>query len=442
MEALLQDIRYGVRLLLKDPAFTLISVLTLALGIGANTAIFSVVNGVLLRPLPYPQPSQLVALSEKTASFESSSISYPNFEDWRRRNSTFAAMAAYRSDDFSITGSGETERVRAGMVSANLFEILGVNPVRGRFFTADEDRLGTAPVAVISAGLWQRKFGSTPDIIGKNVTMNGDSYTVIGIVPSNFHLEASNFARIKEVYVPIGQNKDPIFHDRSVHPGMRAIGRLKPGVTVGAAQADMDQVARNLASEYPDADTGAGIGVMPLIKNIIGDVRPFLLVLLGAVGFVLLIACVNVANLQLSRATARAREFAIRSALGASQARVIRQLLTESILLGLAGGALGLCLASWGTQAALRALPETLPRSQGVGLDGHVLIFTLIASISAGVIFGLAPALKTAKPNLQETLKESGRGGSGARHRAQGVFVVIEMAMALVLLGVSILAMF
>lgn len=434
MEALLQDIRYGVRLLLKDPAFTLISVLTLALGIGANTAIFSVVNGVLLRPLPYPQPSQLVALSEKTASFESSSISYPNFEDWRRRNSTFAAMAAYRSDDFSITGSGETERVRAGMVSANLFEILGVNPVRGRFFTADEDRLGTAPVAVISAGLWQRKFGSTPDIIGKNVTMNGDSYTVIGIVPSNFHLEASNFARIKEVYVPIGQNKDPIFHDRSVHPGMRAIGRLKPGVTVGAAQADMDQVARNLASEYPDADTGAGIGVMPLIKNIIGDVRPFLLVLLGAVGFVLLIACVNVANLQLSRATARAREFAIRSALGASQARVIRQLLTESILLGLAGGALGLCLASWGTQAALRALPETLPRSQGVGLDGHVLIFTLIASISAGVIFGLAPALKTAKPNLQETLKESGRGGSGARHRAQGVFVVIEMAMALVLL--------
>jgi predicted permease len=434
MGALLQDIRYGVRLLLKSPAFTLISVLTLALGIGANTAIFSVVNGVLLRPLRYPQPSQLVALSERSVSFDSSSISYPNFEDWRRRNSTFAGMAAYRSDDFSVTGGGETERVRAGMVSAPLFEILGVSPVRGRFFTAEEDRLGAAPVAVISAGLWQRKFGSAPDIIGKRITMNGDGYTVIGVVPANFHLEATNFDRIKEVYVPIGQNKDPLFHDRTVHPGMRAIGRLKPGVTLAAAQAEMDQIANRLAAEYPDADRGAGINVKSLIKDIVGDIRPFLLVLLGAVGFVLLIACVNVANLQLSRATARAREFAIRAALGASQARVIRQLLTESILLGLAGGALGLLLASWGTQAALRALPETLPRAQDVGLDGHVLTFTLIASIAAGVIFGLAPALKTARPNLQETLKESGRGGSGARHRAQGVFVVIEMAMALVLL--------
>ncbi|MGH9711700.1 MAG: ABC transporter permease [Candidatus Acidiferrales bacterium] len=434
MGALLQDIRYGVRLLLKNPAFTLISVLTLALGIGANTAIFSVVNGVLLRPLPYPQPDQLVALSEKSANFESSSISYPNFQDWQRRNTTFAAMAAYRSDDFSITGSGEAERVRAGMVSAGFFEILGVNPVLGRFFTSEEDRLGAAPVAVISAGLWQRKFGSAPDIIGKTITMNGDGYTVIGVVPPDFHLESTNFDQIKEIYVPVGQNKDPLFHDRDVHPGMRAIGRLKPGVTPAAAQADMNRVARNLAQEYPDADTGAGINVKPLIQDIAGNIRPFLLVLLGAVGFVLLIACVNVANLQLSRATARAREFAIRSALGASQARVIRQLLTESILLGLAGGALGLCLASWGTQAALRALPQTLPRAQDVGLDGHVLAFTLIASLAAGVIFGLAPALKTARPNLQETLKESGRGGSGARHRAQGVFVVIEMAMALVLL--------
>ena len=434
MGTLLQDIRYGVRLLLKSPTFTLISVLTLALGIGANTAIFSVVNGVLLRPLPYPQPSQLVAFSEKTANFESSSISYPNFEDWRRRNTSFTAIAAYRSDDFSISGTGETERVRAGMVSAPLFQILGVSPVRGRFFTAEEDRLGAAPVAVISAGLWQRKFGSDADMIGKRITMNGDSYTVIGIVPANFHLEATNFERIKEVYVPIGQNKDPLFHDRTVHPGMRAIGRLKPGVTLAAAQTEMDQIANSLAAEYPDADKGAGINVKPLIRDIVGDIRPFLLVLLGAVGFVLLIACVNVANLQLSRATARAREFAIRSALGASQARVIRQLLTESILLGLAGGALGLLLASWGTQAALRALPETLPRAQDVGLDGHVLIFSLIASIAAGVVFGLAPALKTARPNLQDTLKESGRGGSGTRHRAQGVFVVIEMAMALVLL--------
>jgi predicted permease len=434
MGTLIQDIRYAIRLLLKNPGFTVVGILTLALGIGANTAIYSVVNGVLLRPLPYPEPNQLVALSEKSMNFESSSISYPNFLDWRRSNSAFASMAAYRSDDFNITGTGEAERVRVGMVSAGFFEILGVNPVRGRLFTAEEDRLGTPAVALITAGLWQRKFGSAPDILGKRITMNGDGYTVIGVVPATFHLESTNFERLKDVYVPIGQNKDPLFYDRNVHPGMRAIGRLKPGVTLAAAQADMDQIARNLAEAYPDADKGAGIGVLSLKKDIVGDVQPFLLILLGAVGFVLLIACVNVANLQLSRSTSRAREFAIRAALGASQSRVIRQLLTESILLALGGGALGLCFATWGTQAALGALPETLPRALDVGLDGSVLLFTLVTSMVAGVIFGLVPAMKTSRPDLQSTLKESGRGGSGAKHRAQGVFVVIEMAMALVLL--------
>jgi putative ABC transport system permease protein len=433
VETLIQDLRYAVRMLVKSPSFTIIAILTLALGIGANTALFSVVDGILLRPLPYSQPDRLVVLSEKTANFESSSISYPNFLDWQRSNSAFASMAAYRSDDFSVTGSGEAERVRVGMISAGFFEILGVHPVRGRLFTSEEDRLNGPPVALISAGLWQRKFGSAPDIVGKTITMNGAGYTVVGIVPARFQLESTNFG-IKDVFVPIGQNKDPLFYDRDVHEGMRALGRLKPAVTLPAAQADMDQIASNLAVTYPNADKGAGVSIVPLKKDIVGDVEPFLLVLLGAVGFVLLIACVNVANLQLARSTTRAREFAIRSALGASQSRVIRQLLTESILLGLAGGALGLWLAAWGTQAALRTLPETLPRAQDVGLDGRVLIFTLFASIVAGVIFGLAPALKTARPNLQETLKESGRGGSGAKHRAQGVFVVIEMAMALILL--------
>ncbi|MGC1967199.1 MAG: ABC transporter permease [Candidatus Acidiferrales bacterium] len=433
MESLIQDLKYAVRMLVKSPGFTAIAILTLALGIGANSALFSVVNGVLLRPLPYAQPDRLVVLSEKTANFESSSISYPNFLDWQRSNSAFASIAAYRSDDFNITGRGEAERVRVGMISAGFFEILGVSPVRGRLFTTQEDRLSGAPVVLISAGLWLRKFGSAPDIIGKTIIMNGDGYTVVGVVPSSFRMESTNFG-IKDVFVPIGQNKDPLFYDRDVHEGMRAVGRLKPGVTLAAAQADMDQIADNLAQTYPNADKGAGIALVPLKKDIIGDVEPFLLVLLGAVGFVLLIACVNVANLQLARSTTRAREFAIRSALGASQSRVIRQLLTESILLGLAGGALGLWLAAWATQAALRTLPETLPRAQDVGLDGRVLVFTLVASIVAGVIFGLAPALKTARPNLQETLKESGRGASGAKHRAQGVFVVIEMAMALILL--------
>ena len=433
METLIQDLKYAARVLLKSPGFVAIAVLTLALGIGANTALFSVVNGVLLRPLPFSRPSELVVLSEKSANFESSSISYPNFLDWQRSNSSFTSIAAYRSDDFSITGSGEAERVRVGWVSADFFQVLGVNPARGRLFTADDDRLGSAPVALITAGLWQRKFGSAPDIVGKRITMNGGGYTVIGVMPGSFQLESTNFG-IKDVFVPIGENKDPLFRNRDVHPGIRALGRLKPGVTLAAAQADMEQIANNLALSYPDADKGAGVSLVPLKKDIVGDVQPFLWVLLGAVGFVLLIACVNVANLQLARATTRAREFAIRSALGASQSRVIRQLLTESVLLGLAGGALGLVLAAWGTQAALKVLPETLPRAQDVGLDGRVLIFTLVASIVAGVLFGLAPALKIARPNLQETLKESGRGASGTRHRAQGMFVVVEMAMALVLL--------
>src|SRR5271169_3342524 len=406
----------------------------LALGIGANTALFSVVNGVLLRPLPFPQPNELFVVSEKSAIFDNFSISYPNFEDWQRSNSSFSSLVAYRNDDFSVTGSGEAERVRAGMVSAGFFETLGVSATRGRLFTADEDRTGSAPVALITAGLWQRKFGSAPDIIGKRITMNGDGYTVIGVIPASFHLESTNFSNDKDVFVPIGGDKDPLFQQRDVHEGMRAIGRLKPGVTQAAAQADMDQVANNLARAYPEADKGAGVSLVPLKKDIVGDVQPFLWVLLGAVGFVLLIACVNVANLQLARATTRAREFAIRSALGASQSRVIRQLLTESVLLGLAGGALGLLLASWGTQAALKALPETLPRAQDVGVDGRVLIFTFVASLVAGVLFGLAPALKISRPNLRETLKESGRGASGTRHRAQGIFVVVEMAMALVLL--------
>jgi predicted permease len=434
METLWQDVRYSLRVLGKNPSFAAIAILTLALGIGANTALFSVVNAVLLRPLPYPQPDRIVAISEKTANFERSSISYPNFLDWQRANSTFSSIAAYRSDDFSITGRGETERARIGMVSAGFFEILGVTPTRGRLFTPEEDRLGTAPVAILSAGLWQRKFGSAPDIVGKRITMNGVAYTVVGVLPANFYFQGANYDRAKDVFIPVGQFTDPFFQDRDVHEGTRAIGRLRPGVTLTAAHADMDQIANNLALAYPNADKGAGISLLPLKKDIVGDVEPFLLVLLAAVGFVLLIACVNVANLQLARSTSRAHEFAVRSALGAGQARVIRQLLTESILIGLAGGALGLLLAGWGTQAALRALPETLPRAQDVALDARVLLFTLAVSILAGAVFGLAPALKTSRPDLQQSLKEGGRGGSGAHHRAQGVFVVIEMAMALVLL--------
>jgi predicted permease len=432
---ILQDVRYALRLLRKSPGFTIVAVLTLALGIGANTAIFSIVNGVLLAPLPFPHPQELTILFERTANIEKSSISYPNFLDWQRTNSTFASMAAYRHEDFNITGGGEPERVRGGMVSAEFFPTLGVKPLLGRLFVHDEDGLGAAPVALLSEGFWQRRFGSARDIIGKQIIMSGDAYTIVGVIPASFHFRAFNFGGIKDVYVPVGQTKDPFFYHRDAHKGMDAIGRLKPGVSLAAAQADMAQITGNLAAAYPNADEGTGAAVIPLRDELVHDVRPYLWLLLGAVGFVLLIACVNVGNLQLARSTGRAHEFAIRCALGADRWRVIRQLLTESIALGLAGGAIGACVAAWGTQAAIRLLPEALPRAEDVGLDAHVLVFTFAVSILAGVVFGLVPALKISRLGLHETLKESGRGASAARQRAQSVFVVCEMALALVLLA-------
>jgi predicted permease len=434
MQTLWQDLRYGLRTLAKSPGFAAVAILTLALGIGANTAIFSIVNGVLLNPLPFPHPQELTVLYEHSTTFEKSSISYPNFLDWQRNNSTFASMAAYRHEDFNITGSGEPERVRGGMISSEFFPISGVKPLLGRLFLRDEDRAGAAPVVLLAEGFWQRRFGSDRDIIGKQIIMNGDAYTIVGVIPATFHFSTFNFNGIKDVYVPVAQTKDPFFYHRDVHEGMDAIGRLKPGVSLAAAQADMAQITGDLATAYPDADKGASATIVPLRDVLVQEVRPLLWLLLGAVGFVLLIACVNVGNLQLARSTGRAHEFAIRRALGADRWRVVRQLLTESVALGLAGGALGACVAAWGTQAAIRLLPEALPRAEDVGLDGHVLVFTLAISIIAAIAFGLVPALKMSRWGLQETLKEGGRGASAGRHRAQSVFVVCEMALALVLL--------
>jgi predicted permease len=434
LETLWIDVRIGSRMLRKSPAFTTVAILTLALGIGANTAIFSVVNAVLLRPLPFPHPEQLVTLHESKPNFETGSISYPNFRDWQRNNSTFSAIAVSRALSFSLTGSGEAEQVRAEFISSDFFPLLGVNPIIGRQLAPGEDEVGAAPVVLISDRLWKRKFGCAADVLGRTITLDAGGFTVVGVMPADIDVSIPGF-RDSEVYVPIGQNRNPALLNRAAGLGIHGIGRLNPGVTIEQARADMANVTRALAEAYPDTDKGIGASMLPLRESMVRGVRPFLLIILGAVCFVLLIACVNVANLQLARSTARAREFAIRATLGATQGRLTRQLLTESLLLSLVGGALGLALAAWGTRAALAKLPITLPRSSGIGVDWRVLSFTIAVSLLSGIIFGLAPALKTRKPVLDETLKESGRGASGTRHRAQGIFVVTEVALALVLLA-------
>jgi predicted permease len=433
METLFQDLRYGWRMLVKSPGFTTVAVATLALGIGANTALFSVINGVLLSPLPFPQPDRLVTLHENKPNFEGGSVSYPNFRDWRRENHTFSSLALARTYAFSLTVAGEAEQVRGEFISSDFFSVLAVKPVMGRTFAEDEERVGAGPVALISAGLWQRKFSSAPDILGKNITLDGRDYTIVGVIPAGFHLSIPGFVD-SQIYAPIGQWGNPILLERGAGLGFHGIGRLKPGVTIEQARADMEGITQNLAEAFPDADKGITARLTPLKEQMIGDVRPLLLVLLAAVAFVLLIACVNVANLLLARASKRTREFAVRAALGASRGRVVRQLLTESTLLALAGGGLGLLLAAWGTRAAIGVLPAALPRAEQVGLDARVLLFTAGLSLLAGVLFGLTPALKTSQPDLQETLKQGGRGGGGARHRMQSVFVVSEMSLALVLL--------
>ncbi len=430
MNTLFQDIRYGLRMLAKNSGFTAVAVLTLALGIGANTAIFSVVNGVLLRPLPYPEPERLMMLYESSRDFGHSSVAYPNYLDWRRDQRSFTDIAAFRGDDLNFTGSGQPEHLKGEYVTATLFPVLGVNPFLGRNFLPQEDREGAGGAVILSYGLWKRRFGGDRGILGKAITLNAKNCTVVGVLPADFR-----FREEAPVYVPLEQWNSVQLRNREVHAGLSVVGRLKPGVTLAAAQAEIASLGKVLAEQYPKTNAGRGVTVVEMKSDQVADIRPTLLLLLGAVGFVLIIACANVANLLLARSAARAREFAIRTALGANRLVVIRQLLTESVMLALGASVLGLLFAYAGTRVVLAAAPGDLPRALEIGLDPSVLLFTLGISILTGIAFGLAPAFHSSNVHPQESLKEGTRGSGGGRHRAEGVFVVVEVGLAVVLLA-------
>ena len=428
-EDTLRDLRFGFRQLLKHPGFTTVAVLTLALGIGANTAIFCVVNGILLRPLNYPEPDRLVQLNESNIKlgFPTFSVAPGTFRDWQAQNRVFEGLAAMSGNNMNLTGVDKPERVLGLRVSANLFSVLNVKPELGRLFLPEEDATGRHDTVVLSHSLWQKRFGGDKDIVGKRITLDGQSRTVIGVLETPPTSHAA-------LWVPLSLDNDER-EDRGGHY-LGVLGRLKPGVSLEQARADMASIASNLARQYPDYKQGWSVLVQTMLETEVGDTRPALAVLVWAVGLVLLIACANVANLLMAKAAARQREFAIRTALGAGRGRLIRQLLTESLLLGLSGGVAGLALAMIGLGVFQRMAPSNLPRMGDVHLDGQVLAFTLLVSLSTGIIFGLVPAWQATRTDVNEPLKEGGRGmteGRG-RNRLRSGLVIAEIGLSLTLL--------
>ena len=428
-EQLREDMRFAFRMLRKSPGFTFVVIITLALGIGANTAIFSVVDGVVLSPLPYHKPDQLVIVWAKKPLGGDIAPSYPDFEDWQRNTRSFQGMAVFGFRTFDLTNPGSPEHMDGWQVSSDFFKTLGADLIVGRDFSAEENQAGGPPVAIISERVWKDRFGGSSAALGKVITMDGNNFTIIGVAPVGKNLGGN-----VDVYTPIKQGDPLIVNDRRTHAFV-PIGRLKPGITIAQAQADVAAVEKQLGDLYPDLDKGLSAEVLPLKQALVGDVSGMLIMLLGAVGLVLLIACANIASLLLARATAREREFAIRLALGAQRSRIIRQMLTESVLLSLCGGILGTAVAKLGVRPLLAAVPGEFPRAEAVGLNFTVLLFTLAVSIGVGIAFGLIPALKTWNANHQSSLKEGGRGSTRVHHRTQKTLMVVQTALTVVLLA-------
>lgn len=434
---MITDIRFALRQLRKSPGFTFVAVLMLALGIGVNTAIFSVIYAVLLRPLPYPDADRLAILTESDANQPQISVAFPDYLDWKRDNKTFKEIALSRRESYNLSGleGRAPEQVSGALVTANFFKVIGLQPQLGRVFTEEEDRVGGPLLAVISDRLWERVFARDPKILGRGVNFANQPYTIVGVMPPEMFSP-----RTVEVWFPLMRRTDDlVWQTRDNHPGLFCWARLKDGVTLENALADLQQIAGRLAKQYPDSNSKVGVTAAQLLENQVGDYRPSLILLLGAVVLVLLIACANLANLLAARGTARAREFAIRRAVGASRWQIIRQLLIESVVLALLGGGLGLCLAAWGRDLLVALSPPGVPRFQGVSLNSWVLLFTVALSFASSVVFGLWPAWHTSRANIQLALKSGGYSGSeaAAAKRSRDLLVVAEVAVTLVLLSAA-----